>query len=97
RAASPSPCPPNRCRRNTLRGRPGDPGSRGRSPPGDGLQSGGAVVRAGEVTDGPYIETQEVLGSYCFVETGSLAQALMEALGIIEIPDIVPTEEANEP
>jgi transposase InsO family protein len=25
------------------------------------------------------------------------AQALMEALGIVEIPDVVPTEEANEP
>jgi hypothetical protein len=36
---------------------------------------GGAVVRGGNVTDGPYIEAKEVLASYAFLETGSLARA----------------------
>ena len=36
---------------------------------------GGAVVRGGNVTDGPYIEAKEVLASYAFVETNSLARA----------------------
>ena len=44
--------------------------------PGEGLKQGGAVVRGGSVTDGPYIEAKEVMGSYAFVETDSLAQAL---------------------
>jgi hypothetical protein len=46
--------------------------------PGPGLKSGGAVVKGGVVTDGPYIESKEVLGSYCFVE-GSLEQAIQIA------------------
>ena len=44
--------------------------------PGEGLKSGGAVVKGGNVTDGPYIEAKEVLGSYAFVETASLARAI---------------------
>src|SRR5687767_3433099 len=44
--------------------------------PGDGLKQGGAVVRSGNVTDGPYIEAKEVMGSYAFVETASLARAI---------------------
>lgn len=44
--------------------------------PGDGLKPEGAVVRGGAVTDGPFIEAKEVMGSYCFVEVGSLAQAI---------------------
>jgi hypothetical protein len=44
--------------------------------PGDGLKAGGAVVRGGNVTDGPYIEAKEVMGSYAFVETSSLARAV---------------------
>lgn len=47
--------------------------------PGDGLKPEGAVVRGGVVTDGPFIEAKEVMGSYCFVETGSLAQAVQIA------------------
>jgi len=44
--------------------------------PGEGLKSGGAVVKGGNVTDGPYIEAKEVMGSYAFVDAGSLARAI---------------------
>jgi hypothetical protein len=44
--------------------------------PGDGLTPGGAVVRAGNVTDGPYIEAKEVVASYCMLDTNSLARAI---------------------
>ena len=44
--------------------------------PGEGLKPGGAVVKGGNVTDGPYIEAKEVMGSYAFVETSSLEQAI---------------------
>lgn len=44
--------------------------------PGEGLKPGGAVVKGGNVTDGPYIEAKEVMGSYAFVETTSLAHAI---------------------
>lgn len=47
--------------------------------PGDGLRPGGAVVRGGNVTDGPFIEAKEVMGSYAFVETNSLAEAIQIA------------------
>ena len=44
--------------------------------PGEGLKAGGAVVKGGNVTDGPFIEAKEVMGSYAFVATGSLAHAI---------------------
>ena len=44
--------------------------------PGDGLKPGGAVVRGGNVTDGPFIEAKEVLASYGLIETTSLARAI---------------------
>lgn len=44
--------------------------------PGEGLKSGGAVVKGGQVTDGPFIEAKEIMGSYAFVETSSLARAI---------------------
>jgi hypothetical protein len=44
--------------------------------PGEGLKAGGAVVRGGKVTDGPYIEAKEVMGSYAFIETPSLERAI---------------------
>lgn len=44
--------------------------------PGEGLKAGGVVVKGGNVTDGPYIEAKEVMGSYAFVETDSLEQAI---------------------
>jgi hypothetical protein len=44
--------------------------------PGDGLTPQGAVVRGGNVTDGPYIEAKEVVASYSLIETSSLARAI---------------------
>jgi hypothetical protein len=44
--------------------------------PGDGLLPSGAVVRGGNVTDGPFIEAKEVLASYGLIEADSLARAI---------------------
>ena len=44
--------------------------------PGERLKPEGAVVKGGNVTDGPFIEAKEVMGSYAFVETSSLARAI---------------------
>jgi hypothetical protein len=44
--------------------------------PGDGLKAGGVVVRGSAVTDGPYIETKEVIASYATLQTTSLARAI---------------------
>lgn len=44
--------------------------------PGQGLRPGGAVVKGGNVTDGPFIEAKEVMGSYAFVETDTLERAI---------------------
>jgi hypothetical protein len=44
--------------------------------PGDGLKSEGAVVKAGAVTDGPYIEAKEVIASFAFVTASSLDRAI---------------------
>jgi hypothetical protein len=48
--------------------------------PGDGLKNGGRVLRGGKVTDGPYIEAKEVLGSYAFVTAADMARAAAIAL-----------------
>jgi hypothetical protein len=44
----------------------------------DGLKQGGeaAVVKAGTVTDGPFIESKEVMGGYTFIQAASLARAI---------------------
>ena len=44
--------------------------------PGGPLKPGGAVVKGGNVTDGPFIEAKEVMASYAFIETSSLARAI---------------------
>ena len=43
-----------------------------------GPKPGGAaaVVKAGAVTDGPYVEGKEVVGGWSFIEAGSLAHAI---------------------
>ena len=43
---------------------------------GDGLKPGGAVYKAGVVTDGPFIEAKEIMGGYSIVQTASLARAV---------------------
>ncbi|MBN8612287.1 MAG: hypothetical protein J0L92_16955 [Deltaproteobacteria bacterium] len=40
------------------------------------LQAGGAVVRDGKVTDGPFVEGKEVLGGFMILETSSLERAI---------------------
>jgi hypothetical protein len=44
--------------------------------PGGPLKPDGAVVRGGEVTDGPYIEAKEIIASYATIETDSLERAI---------------------
>jgi hypothetical protein len=43
---------------------------------GDGLKGGGAVYKAGVVTDGPFIEAKEIMGGYSIVQAASLARAV---------------------
>lgn len=43
---------------------------------GDGLKPGGKLVRAGATTDGPLVESKEVLGGYSIVQAHSLARAV---------------------
>lgn len=45
---------------------------------GEGLKQGGAaaVYKGGTVTDGPYIESKEVMGGYTIVATTSLERAI---------------------
>lgn len=40
------------------------------------LAPGGAVVREGRVTDGPFVEGKEVLGGFMILETTSLERAI---------------------
>ena len=43
---------------------------------GDGLKPGGALYKAGSVTDGPFVEAKEVMAGYSIVQTASLARAV---------------------
>lgn len=43
---------------------------------GDGLKPGGAVYKAGSVTDGPFVEAKEVMGGYSIVQAQSLSRAV---------------------
>ena len=44
----------------------------------DGLKPGGAaaVYKGGTVSDGPYIESKEVMGGYTFIVTSSIERAI---------------------
>jgi hypothetical protein len=57
--------------------------------PGGPLKKGGAVVRGGTSTDGPFIEAKEVMASYCFIETGSIERAIeiIKECPINDFPD----------
>jgi hypothetical protein len=46
---------------------------------GDGLKPGGALYKAGKVTDGPFVEAKEVLGGYSIVQVTSLERAVQIA------------------
>ena len=43
---------------------------------GDALKPGGAVFKGGVVTDGPFIESKEIMAGYSIVQTSSLARAV---------------------
>jgi hypothetical protein len=42
---------------------------------GDGLKPGGRVLKGGAVTDGPFVESKEVMGGYSIVQAGSYDEA----------------------
>ena len=42
---------------------------------GDGLKPGGRVWKSGAVSDGPFVETKEVMGGYSIVQAGSYDEA----------------------
>jgi hypothetical protein len=46
---------------------------------GDGLKGTGKVLKGGTVTDGPHIESKEVIGGYSLVQAESYEQALAVA------------------
>jgi hypothetical protein len=45
---------------------------------GEGINPAGgvAVVKGGSVTDGPYVESKELMGGYSFIQTTSLERAV---------------------
>ncbi len=53
------------------------------------LGSGGAVVQAQTVTDGPYIELKEILGGFMMLQADSLAEAVqvIKASPMMQSPD----------
>lgn len=46
---------------------------------GDGLNHTGRVLKAGEVTDGPYAEAKEIVGGFSIVQAASYDEALKVA------------------
>jgi hypothetical protein len=42
---------------------------------GDGLKPGGRVLKGGAVTDGPFVETREVMGGFSIIQAGSYDEA----------------------
>ena len=42
---------------------------------GDGLKPGGRVFKGGKFTDGPFIETKEVMGGYSIVQAANYDEA----------------------
>ena len=63
--------------------------------PGDGLKSDGRVLHPDRtVTDGPYVESKELVGGYCMVEAEDLegavdlARSMPETDGKTEIREL---------
>jgi hypothetical protein len=46
---------------------------------GDGLKPTGKVLKSGSVTDGPHVESKEIIGGYSIVQAESYEQALAVA------------------
>ena len=59
-------------------------------PPRSGPKPGGAaaVCRAGAVTDGPYVEGNEIVGGWSFIETESFANAVEIAKEVPMFPSV---------
>ena len=49
-------------------------------PGGDGLKPGGRLIRAGVVTDGPYVEAKEFVASFSLIQADNLDAAVAIAL-----------------
>lgn len=43
---------------------------------GDGLKPGGKILAAGQVTDGPFAESKEIIGGYSVISAESYEKAL---------------------
>jgi len=56
---------------------------------GEGLVSGGKVVRDGLVTDGPFVETKEQVGGFYVVEVDSEDEAVAIARDLPKSPGLV--------
>ena len=75
----------------------------GRSVAGLALQpaSTATVIRGGELTDGPFIETKEALGGYYVIEARDLDQALELAKicpsGNVEVRPVMDTSASAQP
>ena len=48
-------------------------------PGGDGLKHTGRLVKAGLVTDGPYVETKEIIVSFTIIQADDAALAIARA------------------
>src|SRR5262245_49580264 len=61
---------------------------------GDGLKPSGRVVKAGIVTDGPYVEAKEVIASFSMIQADNydaavaIAQACPGNCNVIEIREL---------
>lgn len=42
---------------------------------GDGLKPGGRVWKAGKVSDGPFVETKEIMGGYSIIQASGYDEA----------------------
>jgi hypothetical protein len=58
-------------------------------PGGDGLKPGGRLIKAGLVTDGPYVEAKEFIASFAVIQADDLDAAVAIAL---ECPGGAPIE-----
>jgi hypothetical protein len=45
-------------------------------PGGDGLKHSGRIVKAGLVTDGPYVEAKEIVVSFCIIQAADYDAAV---------------------
>ena len=64
---------------------------------GDRLAAAGKVLKAGIVTDGPYVELKEAVGGYSIIRAGSLEEAadlsagcpILKINGTVEVREVI--------